>query len=377
MEFLKEKFSKIYIHEDSWQSPVARRARSLFDQGRIEKVRSAPLEEKNGKLSAADFSRSKRLLYIAPYAGQFFKRCPGSRPGLMCCNYFVLNLGLQCDMNCSYCYLQSYINTPVLTIYSNIDQALDELRLIHEDLGSQKVRVGTGEVIDSLSLDPLTLYSRRLIEVFRDFPEWTIEFKTKSSFVDQFLDLEHGGNVIVSWSVNPEYIVKREELGTADLNTRLQAARACLDRNFQVALHLDPIVWHPEWKENYGRLADKIVEDFRPEEIRYISLGTLRFQPDQRHMMRERFGWESLINQAEVFQSQDGKMRYATELRAEMFDFILGRFKADSAHWRILLCMETPETWITTMGQPAQRQAAIQDLFDSSVLRSHNRWALN
>ena len=54
---------------------------------------------------------------------KFFKRCPGARPGLTCCNYFVLNLGVQCNMNCSYCYLQSFVNTPVMKVYANIERA--------------------------------------------------------------------------------------------------------------------------------------------------------------------------------------------------------------------------------------------------------------
>src|SRR5690606_16173990 len=122
-----------------------------------------------------------------------------------------LNWGSQCDMNCSYCYLQSFINSPVTTLYSNIDKALDELREIGLSSAGQKIRIGTGETVDSLSMDELTLHSRRLIEFFKDYPQWTLEFKTKSAKVDQFLDCTHSGNVVVSWSMNPQNVIQSEE----------------------------------------------------------------------------------------------------------------------------------------------------------------------
>ena len=42
-------------------------------------------------------------------------------------------------------------------------------------------------------------------------------------------------------------------------------------------------------QEHYQKLVQAITTRFSPEEIQIISLGALRFQPEQRHMMRERF----------------------------------------------------------------------------------------
>jgi spore photoproduct lyase len=239
---------------------------------------------------------------------------------------------------------------------------------MYKNGGGEKVRVGTGEVIDSLSLDPLTLYSRRLIEFFRDKPNWNVEFKTKSAFVDQFVDADHAGNVIVSWSINPQYIVENEEHKTASLHGRLAAARKCLDKKFQVAFHVDPVVWHPQWKESYSSLVDDICAVFKPSDMPYISLGALRFQPEQKDMMRERFGMKSWVNRAEMFSGAAGKMRYDRALREEMFQFIIGQFKAKDPAWKIFLCMETPETWLKTTGSLPYKQEPIRSLFKPIAL---------
>ncbi len=364
MKNLIGKFEKVFINENVLESELAKRFQKLFSKEQIQVIQSEPYPESKGTLSAREFDRGKKQIHLTEFKGSFFKRCPGSKPGLACCNYYVLNLGLQCDMNCSYCYLQSFINTPVLTIYTNIDQALDELKeMADKGAFAQRLRIGTGETIDSLSLDELTLYSKKLIHFFKDYPNWRLEFKTKSNKVAQFLNEEHAGNVIVSWSINPQNIISQEEHGTATLNERLDAAARCLERGFQIAFHIDPMIWHPEWQESYASLVDELHRRFRPEQIPYFSLGSLRFQPEQRHMMRERFGMKSLVTQGEMFAGKDGKLRYDADLRQEMYQFVLGRFRALDPTWKIFLCMETPESWLGTYQAPPRRVKEIAELF--------------
>lgn len=360
-QYWQSKFSTILIDEAVKSSGTALRFQEIFGD-QVQYIQGDPKDLVKGSLSATQYSQSKKQIYVTEFKGQFFKKCPGFHKGLACCNYFVLNLGFQCDMDCSYCYLQSFINSNYLTVYSNIEAALAELRSM-EHLRNQPVRVGTGEVIDSLSLDPITLYSRQLIPFFRDYPQWKLEFKTKSAFVDQFLDCDHAGNIIVSWSINPPIVIDSEEKGTASFYERLDAAEKCVRKGFAVSFHIDPMIWHPEWKESYGLLIREITTRFAPEQIPYLSVGALRFQPEQKNMMRERFATDSLVNRAETFRSQDGKLRYDYDLRKEMFDFIIQGFRAADPRWKIFMCMETPETWTDTFGHTPHREAPLKELF--------------
>ncbi len=365
------KFDRIFIHKDCWESEVAKRFKRLFAKSQIQKVDSEPFADSTykGTLTKSDFDRSKKNIYICNFKGEFFKKCPGAHKRMACCNYFVLNLGLQCNMNCSYCYLQSFINTPVMTIYANIDQALRELDELVSDFKGMSVRIGTGEVIDSLSLDPLTLYSKSLIEFFRTRPNLLLEFKTKSDYVDQFLDVPHARNVIVSWSINPQNIIEAEEHGTACLTARVQAALKCVQKDFRLSFHIDPVIWHPEWQMNYGELVDLICDTFNPKDIPYISLGALRFQTEQRYIMKERFGMNSLVNSAEMFVGRDGKLRYDQDVRNQMFKFIIDRFKAHDPKWNVFLCMESPETWLATFEATPRKVEGLEDLFSPRHLQ--------
>ena len=364
------KFKNIYIEQASACSLSAKRALQIFPKNRIHFIKDKSELKNNPDMSAGQFNQSKKNLLLCSFKGRFFKRCPGARPGLICCNYFVLNLGQHCEMDCSYCYLQNLINFPFVVIYTNIEDALSELSEISTQMKDQKLRVGTGEITDSLSLDDISLHSARLVDFFKQHPHWTLEFKTKSSNVKNFVDREHGGNIIVSWSLNPEYIIKREEHGTASLKARLRSARLCRDRGFPVAFHLDPLIYHEGWEKHYSALVHQIVSLFKPGEVSHVSLGALRFQPQQRHLMRERFGMRSLITRGEYFKSKDGKLRYDSALRREMFRYMFSLFKEKDPRWNVFLCMEDKESWLTAAQGLPQNMERTKSLFNLRAVRA-------
>ena len=96
----------------------------------------------------------------------------------------IVDLIYNCNYDCTYCYLQSYVNAPYLTVYANVEQLFDELGTFLRTHPQQLVRIGSGEFSDSLSLDPLTGFSRLLVPFLRQFPNVLFEFKTKSDLVD-------------------------------------------------------------------------------------------------------------------------------------------------------------------------------------------------
>ena len=366
MAHYNQSFDNIFIHPESEKSQVAKNFTALFKE-KIKPYSQLNKEELKDphhiQMSSSEFDQSKRDLLIQPFKGKFFKQCPGGNENSACCNYFVLNLGSQCHFNCSYCYLQSFINTPYLVIYSNIDQACEELIAIANSMSKHKIRVGTGEVIDSLGLDPITNYSKFLIEHLKKAPNINIELKTKSDFVDHLLPLDHNHQVTVSWSINPDEVIKSEDHGTASLENRIKAAKKCKEAGYTIGLHIDPVIWHEGWENNYSMLVDLITSTFTPKDIPYLSLGALRFQPEQRHMMKRRFRRDSFVNSAELFSSRDGKLRYDSALRSKMFKHIIDAFKSKDRRWNVFLCMESPETWLSTYGDYPKKVEGLDELF--------------
>lgn len=359
---LLNQFHRVFILEESVDSEIGQRILRLCPSAEI---LSDWKRSKAQSLSSHEIEKGKKTLVVRKHSGHFFKRCPGStqKTALTCCNYYVLNLGSQCNFDCSYCYLQSYLNQAEVQIFSNTDEALVELQSMMLQHPNLPYRVGTGEITDSLSLDPLTLNSRKLIQQFKEFPRWTLEFKTKSDEVMAFLKIPHGKNVVVSWSLNPAFVVNSEEHGTASLEARLRAAELCVQQDYSVAFHLDPMIFFNDWETAYRDLVQQITHRFRPEQVSVISLGSLRIQPEQRHLQRQRFAPQSLVNQAELFPSAQGKWRYDSLLRKRMSQLVLEEFRKHSPAWRVFLCMETPETWAASFGSTPMQNANLKDLF--------------
>ena len=137
-------------------------------------------------------------------------------------------------------------------------------------------RIGTGEHSDSLALDKTLGINQHIIKFFAALPNALLELKTKSNQIEHLLELPHGGKTVISWSVNPQVIITKEELKTATLDERLNAARMASDAGYKVAFHFDPMIDYPDWEKGYQGLVEQIFDNISPDRIAWVSLGTLR-----------------------------------------------------------------------------------------------------
>ncbi|MEE8350224.1 MAG: hypothetical protein V3R94_11675 [Acidobacteriota bacterium] len=292
--------------------------------------------------------RSKQSLILAHHKGRFFKPCPGrqAKEGLkgVCCNYFVINYASNCHMECSYCYLQSYLNFPYMTIYANEADLRKELQAAFTQSPHSYFRIGTGELADSLGLDPLTGYSIVLVEFFARQSNAVLELKTKSNCVKNLLDLDHRGKTVVSWSMNPPYIQEKEEHKTASISQRLAAAEECVRAGYPVGFHLDPLICYPGWEIGYRDLIEEIFQRIPANSIPWISVASLRMTSQLKQTMRRRFP-NSSLPLGELIPSPDGKMRYFKPLRVKMYHQVVKWIREKSPSTQVYACMEGPGVW--------------------------------
>jgi spore photoproduct lyase len=314
---------------------------------------------------AALLTVSKKQLYLTAQMGRFIRECPGATSrntaSQLCCGYMIVDVIYNCNYDCTYCYLQHYVNAPYLTIYANIEQLFDELAVLLRARPQQLVRLGSGEFSDSLSLDPLTGLSRLLVPFLRQFPNVLFELKTKSDLVEQLLDLDPQGRVMVSWSLNPEPVVQREEHKTASLAARLRAAQRCRAAGYKIGVHFDPLLYYPGWEADYEPFVAQVFAALTPAEITYMSLGSLRFAPALKKVVQARFP-RSRLMYAELFPGADGKMRYFKPLRTEMYTRMLGWIRQHTTALPLYLCMESQEIWRQVFGTAPACNTALEQL---------------
>jgi len=210
-------------------------------------------------------------------------------------------------------------------------------------------RIGTGEITDSLALDPYIGFAREVVPFFARQPNVLLELKTKSACVDGLLGLDPKERVVVSWSMNPQPVIDRDEHGTASLEERLRAARRCQEAGYRLGFHFDPMIEYPGWEDDYRRLVEEIFATVDWHRISWLSLGVLRQTPGLRRTMGERFPRTKLLTGEQV-SCPDGKLRYFQPLRVAMYRKMAGWIRRAAPTVKIYLCMESKEVWEQVFG---------------------------
>ncbi len=316
-------------------------------------------------LSSLSLSEGKRILYLTTMQGDQVKPCPATNPPYLCCQYTVINQVQQCPMDCTYCILQDYLSSPVITVNVNLESIFNEIQQILINYPKRFFRFGTGELGDSLAQDPITQFGREYIGFFKNYENCLIELKTKSINI-QNLPENAPNNAVISWSLNPDMIIQKEERYATRLEQRLTAAKTCQDNGYKLGFHFDPILHFPDWESLYQEVIEKLFQEVDPSRIVWISLGSLRFPPSLKYVAEKRFP-KSKILYDEMIRGMDGKMRYVRPLRIEMYQKISGWIKEYAPDVFLYFCMESESVWKQVFGKAPLNNAELDFWFAKNI----------
>lgn len=307
----------------------------------------------------------KDTLHLLSYAGEFLKPCPGTR-NYICCGYLILNVGTNCPLDCSYCILQAYFNLPNLRVHVNLEQEIDRVFEAIDREPEKIFRVGTGEFTDSLALDPVTGWSGIIVERFSMRKNTVLELKTKTANTRALLESTCRDRIIVSWSLNSPFICATEEHGAAALKKRLEAARECRAAGFTLGFHFDPMIPHRDWKDGYRRTVDLLDRYIEPGGIIWISMGSFRFMPALKPIIRRRHR-DTCVLDGEFIKGLDGKMRYFKPIRIELYSFLRELLSQWHPDLGLYLCMESHEVWLESMSWSPETTEGLCGYLDQRV----------
>ena len=357
---------RIHVAEDALALPYTQQILKQVDLP----VSVIP-EGEQPKVSDKEYSQAlvqgKKHLFLCKNKGSFFKPCPGTTE-YICCGYHVLNIGMNCPMDCVYCILQAYLNQPWITAFVNIDQLFAELDSTMADGPEQFYRIGTGEFTDSLALETITGLSRRLVEYISVKNNGVLELKTKSASIENLQHIDHQGKTILSWSLNAPAIMKSQEIRTASLKQRLEAAGRAAQWGYKLAFHFDPIILHDNWRQGYKETIELLFQIVDKEAIVWISLGALRYLPSLKNIGTDRFP-HSGIFAAEFITGLDGKSRYFRTQRMEMYSYIYSLLAPGvSKDTCIYFCMESEEMWEEVFGYTPGTKGGLTKMLDNAAI---------
>jgi len=339
---------KIYIEKASLGFPMTKRILKNASHVPVEIVEDVENLIDNIKISRDFIGEGKKCLLITQNRGKFVKPCPCT-PHYIGCNYFIINLELQCPIDCTYCILQHYLENPMITVYVNTEDLWKQLDDFLYKNKNRTLRIGTGELGDSMALDHITKHSKDLISFFRKRKNAIFELKTKTVNIENILEIEPAKNIVVAWSLNSYKVAQNEEKGAPPVRERIEAARLLSNRGFRVGFHFDPIIRYQGWVDGYDEVVDELLEKVKPSAIAWISLGSLRFPPGLKTIIKKRFPNTKIIYE-EFILGKDGKLRYFKPLRLQLYKEIIDAIRRKRGEKiPIYFCMESREIWRKTL----------------------------
>ncbi len=359
------KFTRIYIDQVARKDEITLTVRKQLTNVPVSFVKEG--EHFSKQLARFSLTEGKRILWLTHFKGRFLKPCPGTAETYRCCNYLVVNETTNCPIDCSYCILQGYISNPAITIYTNYSKILTELQEISRLNPRRILRVGTGELTDSLALDPITGLSEKLVREVQRLPNILLELKSKTDHIDHLLNL-NPSKIVLSWSVNPEDVVTSDEHKATPLPRRLKAARKAAERGFLIGFHFDPLIYLPEWEYLYSELIEAIGKDVPAKQIAWISLGSLRYPPHLKEIALSRFT-KTRIFSGEQVSGLDGKNRYLRPLRLKMYETIYQKLKEVLNDPFVYFCMESEDIWKKVLNKAPRTNNEVDWYFAQHLYR--------
>ncbi len=309
----------------------------------------ANLEEKYEEIRSTkkDYSvfvperRSSREVKIGPtpFEARILGLCPVASEKTRCCNLETLDAARNCGFDCSYCSIQSFYHDDTVLIDKNLKEKLENLVIDT----TKTYHIGTGQSSDSLMWGNKNGILEALVAFAQKYPNVILELKTKSANVAELLNLNPPRNIIVTWTLNTETIIKNEEFLTATLEERLAAARKVSDAGLLVGFHFHPIVYYKGFESEYREVCQKLLERFKSDELALISLGTLTYTKTVMNKIRKR-GLQSKILQMPI-EEIAGKFSYPREIKLELFKNLYDSLKPWHGKVYFYMCMEDPSLW--------------------------------
>jgi spore photoproduct lyase len=365
---IKYDIARIVIDRSLLDHPYARHICNQFPDAKI--FPHDPSRATNQRISP---TWNKRTLHLTTFPGSFIKDCPATGSPYLCCQYRILSPVIGCPIDCSYCILQHYIGFRPIRIFVNWEDMYTQVSNYIAMYPDRIIRIGSGELADSLALEPGLGMAKALIPFFAEFPNAVLELKTKTTNIEWLNTVRHGGRTVIGWSLNPSTIAESEERGAAPMEDRIRAASAVVNMGYKVAFHFDPILAISGWEKLYRELIGRLCSMIPAGSVAWVSLGSLRFPPPLRELIRRRFAKSKILG-GEWITGMDGKSRLIKPQRIGIFLKVYEWLRTgwgDDVY--VYLCMESGDVWRESLGWEPKSRDEVEEKFQESWERKYGK----
>ncbi|MCT4686105.1 SPL family radical SAM protein [Vallitalea sp.] len=179
-------------------------------------------------------------------------------PNKLSADFIVPFTSSGCSAMCTYCYLVcNFFKGSYLRIFVNREAMINSVKRKIKQVGERKI-YEIGSTSDMVLENTITGNLKWAIEEFGKLDNATCTFATKFAMVDDLLDADHNGNTQMRISVNPDYIIRKVEIGTSKLEDRIDAANKMFNAGYRVGINIAPIILLDNWQVMYRELLESL-----------------------------------------------------------------------------------------------------------------------
>ncbi|MBQ3414007.1 MAG: spore photoproduct lyase [Clostridia bacterium] len=173
-------------------------------------------------------------------------------------DYLVPYTSSGCTAACMYCYLVcNYNKCSYLRIFVNREEMMEKIIRTSEK-SEKELTFEIGSNSDLILENTITGNLPWTIENFKNSKKGKLTFPTKFDMVEDLLNIDHQGKVIIRMSVNPELIINKVEFGTSRLRKRIEAINKLKEAGYKVGILIAPVILVDNWKTLYTELIKQL-----------------------------------------------------------------------------------------------------------------------
>lgn len=229
-----------------------------------------------------------------------------------------------CTAMCMYCYLVcNYNKCAYLRLFVNREEMLDKIIKTAEK-SEKELTFEIGSNSDLVLENTITKNLKWTIENFSNTKSGLLTFPTKFDMIDNILDINHNGKVIIRVSVNPEDIINKVEFGTSRLRERIKAINKLKEAGYKIGILIAPVIFVDNWEKLYLELI-KILEQELSEKVKkdlFFEIIFMTYSYVHTKINEEAFpNAINLYNKEQMIGRGKGKYMYRGDIRhnGEMF----------------------------------------------------------
>lgn len=221
---------------------------------------------------------------------------------------FYFSHMLNCVYDCRYCFLQGMYNSAHYVLFVNYEEFGDAL--VETLAASNGPAVFySGYDCDSLALEPFSRFSDYYLPLFAQYPDATLEIRTKSTQIRSLLSREPLQNVVIAMSFTGQSASVQWEHKVPAIDKRIAALEKLQAAGWQIALRFEPLIKTSQWLQDYQQLFQQVFAALDSALIHSVSIGEFRMPVDYYKKVVRLYPDEALL--AKDTKEQDGQIAFA------------------------------------------------------------------